>query len=85
LSAYGVNFSDGGVALIHLPENSDAAKLGFMSGDLIQEINKVKIKNISDFIQFVNTNKNQSKFEIHFIRNQVKSTKTIDKMGDITH
>jgi hypothetical protein len=83
LSAYGVNFSDGGVALIHLPENSDAAKLGFMSGDLIQEINKVKIKNISDFIQVVNTSKSQSNYEIHFIRNQVKSTKTIHKMGDI--
>jgi hypothetical protein len=84
LSAYGLSFSERGVAISDLPENSDAAKIGFMSGDLIQEINKVKIKSISDFIQFVNTNKNQSKFEIHFISNRGKSTITIDKMGDIT-
>ncbi len=83
LSAFGVNFSDGGVAVTNVPENSDAAKVGFLSGDLIQKINNSKIKNIADFMEFVNSNKKQSKYEIHFIRNQVKSTRTIDKMGDI--
>jgi hypothetical protein len=82
LSAFGVNFSDGGVALTDVPFSSDAAKLGFMSGDLIQEINSVRIKNISDFLNFINSNKKKSKFEIHFYRNQVRSTTIIDKIGD---
>ncbi len=84
LSAFGLSFSDGGVELINVPASSDAAKLGFMTGDLIQEINSVRIKNISDFLEFVSSTKTQSKFEIHFLRKYVKSTITIDKVGDIT-
>jgi len=84
LSAYGANYSDGGVALTDVPNNSAASILGFMTGDLIQEINQVKIKNINDLIGFISNNKIQTQFEMHFIRNQMKSKIIIDKMTDIS-
>jgi hypothetical protein len=55
-----------------------------MSAQTFRSGLNIKIKNIPDFVQFINSNKKQSKFEINFIRNQVKSTTTIDKIGDIS-
>lgn len=53
LSAYGVSFDSGGVALSVVPENGKAHKLGFRSGDLIQEVNGNKINSIQKLKEYI--------------------------------
>ena len=78
LSAYGVGFDQGGVALINLTEKSDAFKLSFKNGDLIQQIDNQIIKNISNFNLFLNHQGNNSpKYIFHIIRNQEKIEITV--------
>lgn len=84
LSAYGTNYADGGVALTDVPENSAASVLGFRTGDLIQQINQVKIKNVNDLTEFVRTNKTGTKFALQIIRNQVYSKMVINRMTDVS-
>lgn len=55
LSAFGVSYDDGGVALIGVKENSAASQLGFKSGDLIYEINGLKIRNIQNLKDYIET------------------------------
>lgn len=83
-SAYGVSFAEGGVALTVVPENSQAAQLGFTSGDLIQLINRTGIKNIADLIDFVEKNGQQNRFEIEYVRNQKRATIVVDRIGEVT-
>ena len=81
LSAYGVSFDSGGVALPIVPENSVAAKLGFRSGDLIQQINGFKIKNIQDLKAIIGTNMTSSKKYIFLIiRNQSQTKIPINQL-----
>ena len=78
MSAYGVAFDSGGVALTTVPETSEAAKMGFRSGDLIREINGVKIKTIREMIGYIqNRNVISKKHTFAFIRNQAKKTLTV--------
>jgi len=70
MSAFGVAFDAGGVCLTQVPENSEAAKLGFRTGDLIQEINGEKIKTIKNLIDYLQLNGLNSKHKIQIIRNQ---------------
>lgn len=71
LSAFGVSFESGGVALTTVPENSAAAKRGFHSGDLIQEINGFRIKNIQDLKEYIGTERTVTKRHVFLIiRNQ---------------
>ena len=69
-SAFGVSFDSGGVALTNVPENSAAAKLGFRTGDLIQEINELKIKSIQNFMDYIDSHKSDKKNVFTVIRNQ---------------
>jgi len=81
LSAYGVSFDSGGVALPIVPENSGAAKLGFRSGDLIQQINGFKIKNIKDLKASIGTKMTSSKKYIFLIiRNQSQTKISINQL-----
>jgi S1-C subfamily serine protease len=71
LSAYGISFDSGGVALPIIPENSAAAKLGFRNGDLIQQINGFKVKNILDLKSYIGTSRTAEKKHVFLIvRNQ---------------
>ncbi len=72
-SAYGVTYADGGVAFTTIPEDSDAFRFGFKSGDLIREVNGVKIKNIKDLKTYIDTKMPGNRRHIvEVIRNQVK-------------
>jgi Right handed beta helix region len=73
MSAFGVRFNSGGVALVQVPKNSLGAKLGFRTGDLIQEINGFKIKTIQDFKDFIqDKNKVSNKHTFILVRNQTR-------------
>jgi len=81
LSAYGVSFDSGGVALPIVPENSVAAKLGFRSGDLILQINGFKIKNIQDLKAIIGTNISAAKKHVFLIiRNQSQTKTSINQL-----
>ena len=73
LSAYGVSYDSGGVALTTVPEKSEAFRLGFRSGDLIQEINGTPIPTIQKLTEYILDQKNKnSKYQFMVIRNQGK-------------
>ena len=79
LSAFGVSFDSGGVALTSVPENSFLSKLGFRSGDLIQEINECKIKNIQNLVEYMDTKKTVARHQFVVIRNQAKIKITVNQ------
>jgi hypothetical protein len=80
LSAFGVAFDSGGIALTTVPENSMASKLGFRSGDLIQEINAVKIGNIQNLKEYIDTKMKRSPRHVFLIvRNQNKIKVTVNQ------
>lgn len=70
-SAYGIGFNEGGIALTAIEEHSELAKAGFKSGDIIQVINGISIKNLKDFQsaldKIVGTTEN---YVFELIRNQ---------------
>lgn len=70
LSAYGADYADGGVALIDVPQNSFAALSGLMKGDLIQMINKSKIRNIKDLSDYIKSHNTRKVTELKILRNQ---------------
>ncbi len=71
LSAYGVSYDSGGVALTAVPENSEAFSLGFRSGDLIQEIDGTRINTIQRLLEYTSgQTKNSKKHIFLIIRNQ---------------
>jgi len=72
MSAFGVAFNAGGVSLVLVAENSEAAKLGFRTGDLIQAINGSKIKTINDLQTYFNSNAFNGSIRITLIRSQQK-------------
>jgi len=86
MSAFGVGFNAGGVAFTTVPENSEAARMGFRTGDLIQEINGIKIKNIQNLINCIHQKKSLSeKHTFVVIRNQaITSFSTALPLTDIT-
>lgn len=59
-SAYGVSKDDGGIALKKVPQNSQAAKIGFLEDDLILTINGKKLTNEKQFLMLVDTIKSSS-------------------------
>jgi hypothetical protein len=78
LSAFGVGFDTGGVAMVLVPENSGAYKLGFRSGDLIQEINGTPIATIQKLMVYISDQNNKrSKHLFVVIRNQTKIKITV--------
>uniref|UniRef100_UPI004047E048 PDZ domain-containing protein n=1 Tax=Mariniflexile sp. TaxID=1979402 RepID=UPI004047E048 len=52
-SAYGVSREDGGVALKKVPQNSQAAKIGLVEGDLILSVNGKKVANEKQFLKLL--------------------------------
>ncbi|MBV5283544.1 MAG: PDZ domain-containing protein [Paludibacter sp.] len=72
MSAFGMAFDAGGVCMTMVAENSEAAKLGFRTGDLLQGINGAKIKTINDLSNYLNQNLGIKKYYFILIRNQAK-------------
>ena len=52
-SAYGVAKEDGGIALKQVPQGSQAAKAGFLVGDLILSVNGKKVATEAQFLKLV--------------------------------
>ena len=69
LSAYGFGFGETAVALEYVPEESEARKMGFMSGDLIVNFNKRGVPSIALFNEFVDKNRGMV-CKVVIIRNQ---------------
>ena len=72
MSAFGIAFNAGGVALSTIQPDGLAAKLGFKTGDLLQEINSTKIKTIADLSSYLNQNTALKKYKFLLIRDQSK-------------
>ena len=70
LSAFGVSFESGGVALEVVPEESEAALAGFVSGDLIQSINGKSTRNMEYFRAYIHSVRETKDHFFEIIRNQ---------------
>jgi hypothetical protein len=72
LSAFGVSFEAGGVALGVVSENSKAAQLGFRTGDLIQQVNESRIRTIQNLKVYIDESigRKEQKHVFRVIRNQ---------------
>ena len=68
-SAYGVSKEEGGVAIVDAPENSNAAKSGLLSGDLIQQANGKPVPNLKKFLRLVSRNSNKA-LKLRIVRDQ---------------
>lgn len=79
LSAFGIAFDAGGVALSTVQPDGLAAKLGFRTGDLLQEINSTKIKSIADLSSYLNQNTALKKYKFILIRDQTKKELIINQ------
>jgi hypothetical protein len=79
MSAYGVAFESGGIALTNVDINSEAYILGFKTGDLIQMVNQNKINNRTDFESYLKANGNKTLHHFKLIRNQTNFELLISK------
>jgi hypothetical protein len=70
MSAFGIAFDAGGVALSTVNPDGLAAKLGFKTGDLVQEINGVRIKTIVDLNNYLVKNTGLKRHNFILIRSQ---------------
>jgi hypothetical protein len=83
MSAFGIAFDAGGVALSTVQPDGIAAKLGFRTSDLVQEINGVRIKTISDLKIFVENNMGKKLYTIKIIRNQSPFSISIKSLSSV--
>lgn len=84
MSAFGIAFDAGGVAFSTIQPDGDAAKLGFITGDLVQEINGVLIKTINDLNNYLVANSTKQSHQISFIRNQSSQSLQINSKLQLT-
>ena len=71
MSAYGVGFDEGGIALLIV--DGEAGSLGFKTGDLIQGIDDVKVNSIQNFKDFLLSPKASNASHVFtIVRSQVK-------------
>ncbi|WP_158973947.1 right-handed parallel beta-helix repeat-containing protein [Cellulophaga sp. L1A9] len=68
-SAYGVSKEDGGIALKKAPQNSQAANIGLLEGDLILNVNGKKVANEKQFLQLLES-ANASPVTLKVVREQ---------------
>lgn len=80
MSAFGVGFDDGGILLTQVDDNSEASKVGFRTGDLLQGVNGLRIKTIQNLKDYLTTNNFGSKKHVFtVIRNQSPARVTINQ------
>ena len=85
-SAFGIDFSSTGVAFDGVVENSIVYLMGFRNGDLIQSVNNVTIKTITDFNTYLLNNINRVVHQFEIIRNQKPITLAVQKtLPDLLH
>jgi len=79
MSAFGLAFNAGGVALSNVDISSEAYSLGFRTGDLIQMVNQFKITSLIEFANYLKVNTNNSLHRFILIRNQANFELVISK------
>ena len=67
LSAYGVSLDASGVALVQVPEFSEASAKGFRTGDFIVEVDGKRVDTIETFIRLL---RKSGKHRVRLVRNQ---------------
>jgi hypothetical protein len=67
LSAYGVSLDAGGVAMAHVPEFSRAWGKGFLTGDLVLEVDGKPIDSLNTFLALIDK---RGKHKVLLVRNQ---------------
>ena len=75
-SAYGVTKKAGGVALVEVPEGSEAKRLGFEANDLIQGLNEHKVVNIAQLLAAL-TKVGETPLKVAIVRNQQRSVLSV--------
>jgi S1-C subfamily serine protease len=50
-SAYGIAKGDGGIAILEVPTNSEAAREGWRTGDVILKVGEIPTPTMQEFIQ----------------------------------
>ena len=75
-SSYGVTKEDGGVALDEVPEDSEASRLGFKAGDLIQGVNDHKVSNLRQWSSAL-IKAGDSPIKVKLVRDQQVSVRPI--------
>ncbi len=68
-SAFGVSQEDGGVAISQVGGQTEAAKIGLLEGDLIQNINGRQVKTVADLLQAFSL-AGDTELSLQVIRNQ---------------
>ena len=76
-SAFGVRRKDGGIHLIKVPSDSQAAKAGLQAGDLIQRVNGKAVKTVTDLREKAQTQGGKS-LKIRFVREQKRQSLIIE-------
>ncbi|MEA3462069.1 MAG: PDZ domain-containing protein, partial [Bacteroidota bacterium] len=69
LSAYGVSLDQKGVAMAYVPEFSTAWEKGFRTGDLVLEVDGMKINSLDEFKSIM---AKKGKYRVTLVRNQRK-------------
>jgi hypothetical protein len=75
-SAYGVAKEDGGIALVTVPKDSQAAKAGLFEGDLILTVNEQKVVTEAQFLKIVEGQK--APLNLKVVREQQEITMTVE-------
>ena len=70
LSAFGAGFGQGGVWVLKANADAPLLKWGFKAGDLIQQINDTKIRNLADLIRYTQNHTDKSVHSFRLLRNQ---------------
>ncbi len=68
-SAFGVSKEDGGVQLVKVPANSDAARAGLQDNDLVQQVNTMKVSNTDQLFAALKK-AGEAPVKLRIIRNQ---------------
>jgi S1-C subfamily serine protease len=75
-SAYGVAKEDGGIALVTVPKDSQAAKVGLFEGDLILTVNEQKVATEAQFLKIVAGQ--NTPLNLKVVREQQEITMTVE-------
>ncbi|MGQ1948384.1 hypothetical protein ACT3CD_14915 [Geofilum sp. OHC36d9] len=75
-SAYGVSQDEKGIALITVPEDSEAAKAGFLEGDLVLTVNGQQVATETQFLKIVSEQSAPLKLKV--VREQQEIFLTVD-------
>lgn len=81
-SAYGTRKEDGGVALIEVSKDSEAARCGFKEGDLVQALNSRRVANSSQLFKVL-ADIGQEPLDVTIVRNQQVTQMTISPSTDV--